>query len=176
MTQFKNLKTGSKLSETQYYEVEKIQGDQVQLKADGSAESVVVNKKYVEALLTSADQYDKEEKITKTDAANLLQSNSNVVLTVNFNKQVKAEDVEKEILDAYQNSTPAQLQLAVKKAVKSAISGVERTMVGRHSGSTNEFGRLNFTDMEASGNNRTRQVDPRGLNWMIIKGVKYVVK
>lgn len=176
MTQFKNLKTGSKLSETQYYEVEKIVGDEVQLKADGSAEPIVVNKKYVEALLVSADQYDKEEKITKTDATNLLMSNSNIVLTVNFNKQVKPEDVEKEIMDAYKSSTPTQLETAVKKAVKSAINGVERTMIGRHSGSVNEFGRLNFTDMEATGGNRTRQVDPRGLNWMIIKGIKYIVK
>lgn len=175
MTNFSKLKVGAKASETQFYLVEKIVGNNVQLKNEGG-EDIIVSREYAESCLTTADQFDKEEKITRTEAATLLTANANVALTVNFNKQVDAKDVEKEIMDAYKNSTPTQLEAAVKKAVKSAISGVERTMVGRHSGSITEFGRLNFTDMDASGGNRTRQVDPRTLNWMIIKGVKYVVK
>lgn len=174
MTKFSKLKVGGKISETQFYSVEKIVGDQVQLKNE-NGEDIVVTKEYAESCLTTADQYEKEEKITKTEAATLLTANANVALTVNFNKQVDPKDVEKEIMDAYKNSTPAQIETAVKKAVKSAISGVERTMVGYHFGSINEFGRINFIDMEANGN-RTRQVDPRTINFLIIKGVKYITK
>ncbi len=107
--------------------------------------------------------------------------NPGVAITVNFNKQVKDADVVKEVMDAYSGSTPKVFEVALKKAVKSALTGVERTMIGRHYGDMNEFGRVNFIDMEetrtpGSYDNRLRQVDPRGLNWFICRGIKYTVK
>jgi len=175
MATFKNLKKGNVLSETQFYVVKEINKDEAILLNDTN-EEITVSRDYVDKLLNSANDFAKEEKITKTLAAELLLNNPNIALTVNFNKQVKPEDVEKEILDAYANNTPSALPAAVKKAVKSAINGVERTMVGRHNGGVNEFGRINFVDMEEKGPNKTRQVDPRTINWLIVKGIKYVVK
>ena len=72
---------------------------------------------------------------------------------------------------------------AFKKAVSKAIDlkGEERTMVGRHYGTQDANGRVSFVDMEvetkASGYDaRMRLVDPRTLNYLIVGGVKYVVK
>ena len=180
-TEFKKLKVGEVLSETQYYTVEKTAGNKVQLKND-FGESIVVDNGYVEACLTSADQFQKEEKITKTEAAALFIANPYTAISASFNKQVKEADVVKEIMAAYEDATPKAMADAVKKAVKKGLQGEERIITGRHTGSQDEFGRINFTDMKLDKgvkpeyDARLRLVDPRTLNWLILKGVKYTVK
>jgi len=181
MTEFSKLKVNEKLSETQYYSVEKIQGDRVQLRND-LGENIVVDKTYVNKCLTSAEQFTSEKVVSKTEAANLFLSNPGIAMTVNYNKQVKVEDVTKEIMNAYNNSTVKTMETAVKKAVNKGLQGEERTMIGRHYGSQDEYGRVHFIDMEIGKDaskaydNRQRLVDTRTINWLIIKGVKYTVK
>lgn len=182
MAKFKNLKVGEVLSESQFYSVEKIVGDEVQLKPE-SGESVVLSKSYVDSFLTSGEQVDNPEtKLNKTEMAALFLSSANVALTCSFNKQVKQADVEKEIIGAYQNSTPASFEKAVKAAVKKGLNGEERIITGYHSGSQNEFGRVNFLDLKLKKepgkafDSRLRQVDPRELNHIILRGTKYVLK
>lgn len=179
-TNFSKLKKGEVLSEQQFYTVEVIKGDKVQLRND-FGDPIVVTKDYAEKLLTSASQFSKEEKVTKTEAAAMFIGNPGIAITVNFNKQVKEADVVKEVMDAYSGTAPKVFEAALKKAIKKALTGVERTMVGRHYGDMNEFGRINFVDMEEKKtpggyDTRLRQVDPRGINWFICKGVKYTVK
>lgn len=178
---FKNLKPGECLSETQYYKVEKIVGSQVQLKND-NGDNIVVDSKYVDTCLVSAEQAEKEEKITKTEAAALFIENPYVVMKASYNKQVKDTDVIKEIMAAYEGSTPKSMGDAVKRAVKLGLQGEERIITGRHFGNKDEFGRINFIDMELDKtpgkeyDTRLRLVDPRTLNWFILKDVKYTVK
>ena len=181
MSKFKNLKVKEVLSEQSFYTVEKIQGNKVQLKTD-SGEMIVVDEGYVDSFLSSADQFTNTEKISKTELADLVVSNPRTAITVNFNKQVKETDVTKEIAEAYENSTPKEFATKMKAAVKKGLSGEERTMVGRHYGTKDEFGRLHFTDMgiekdeTKTYDTRARLVDPRTLNWAIINDVKYIVK
>lgn len=182
MTEFKNLKKGSVLSETQFYTVEKIVGDRVQLNTE-SGEPVTVNKGYVESLLVSADQHKTVEKITRTELAELLVKNPYVAITVNFNKKVDEKEVLKEMLDVHKNTAPKDVEKEFKVAVKRALEGEERTAVGRHGGHINQFGRLDFIDMSkekkisTSGyDGRQIQVDPRTINWLILRGVRYEAK
>ena len=181
MEVFKNLKPGQVLSETSFFKVEKIVGDQVQLGAE-NGESVILNKGYVDTFLSSGDQFLTEEKVTRTEMAEIMTNNVRVAMTVNFNKQVKPEDIQKEIQEAYENSTPKEFSTKMKTAVKKGLSGEERTMVGRHYGTKDEFGRLHFTDMNVDRDmsktydNRARLVDPRTLNWMTVNGIKYMIK
>jgi len=186
MTKFSNLKQGEKLSEAQFYSVVKTSGDRVQLKTDSGGD-IVVDKDYVENYLTSSCQYDEEKNIKKTEAAALFLSSGGVVMTVNFNTQVKEKDAVEQLVSIYPNKKGKMLSEAdftnkVKDIVSSVITGKERTMIGRHYGSANEFGRVSFIDMEVSKDDtkdydtRTRQVDPRTINWMIIRGIKYNVK
>jgi hypothetical protein len=180
-TQFNKLNVGSKLSETQYYSVVKIKGNQVQLK-NGLGQDIVVDKGYVEDCLTSADQYEKEEKLNRTDLAALFLKSSNIALTVSFNKKVKDADVIKEIMDAYEGSTPKTIEAAIKKAVKRGMNGEERVLVGYHTGIQDDFGRVSAIDMNivkdpsATYNTALRLVDPRELNYLILSGTKYSAK
>lgn len=180
MCAFSELKPGTVLSETQYYKVEKLAGNKVQLRNDGG-EPIVVDINYVETLLTTADQFLEEKKVTKTEATQIFLAHPFTAMTVNFNKQVKKADIVKEIQDAYENSTPKEFTAKVSKAVGKSLEGEERTMVGRHAANQDEFGRIHFIDMNIdktadSYDNRQRLVDPRTINWVIVKGVKYIVK
>jgi hypothetical protein len=185
-TSFKKLTNKTKLSETQYYTVEKIKGDQVQLRND-LGEDIVVTADYVEKCLTAADQFDSEKTMSRTDLTNLFLASSNVVTTVNFNTKVKEEDVQKELFGLYPNKggkilAESDYQKNIKSILAGALTGKERTMIGRHYGSQDEFGRIKFIDMEEKKDpakdydTRSRLVDPRTINWLILKGVKYKVK
>lgn len=186
MTDFKKLTTKTKLSETQYYSVAKISGKEVQLVND-FGENIIVDASYVEKCLIASDQVESTQQLTKTDMANLFLANKEVVMTVNFNKQVKEADVKKELVALYPNKggkilSEAEYTKKVAALLKSALEGEERTMVGRHNGNQDEFGRVHFIDMEIekdtskSYDPRQRLVDPRTINWFILKGIKYVKK
>mgnify|MGYP003402466670 FL=1 len=185
---FKNLTTKTKLSETQFYSVEQIKGDKVQLKND-FGELIVVDKPYVEKLLVASDQAETTKQMSRTDIINLFLTSTNVICTVNFNKKVDEKEVKKELVALYPNTggkiiSKADFEKAIAKSLKDALTGEERTMVGRHYGRTDEFGRIKFIDMEAPGgydsvkdsDSRQRVVDPRTINWIILRGVKYEVK
>lgn len=180
-TAFNKVKEGEKFSETQYYTLVKIAGNKVQLK-NGLGQDVVVDKKYVEECLVSAEQFDNTVKLSKTELAKLFLENPNVALTVSFNKQVKPEDVSKEIMSAYEGSTVKTMEAAIKKAVKSALNGEERVLVGYHTGVQDDFGRVSAIDMNIDKdpakdyNTALRLVDPRNINYLILKGKKYIVK
>ena len=76
----------------------------------------------------------------------------------------------------------AEFKKKIASAVSDALVGEERTMVGRHYGSQDEFGRIRFIDMEEKKDDtkdydtRQRLVDPRTICWLILRGVKYKVK
>lgn len=187
MTKFANLKVGEKLSEVQFYSVVKVVGDKVELKTD-QGKSIVVDKGIVENYLTSASQFTTEASISRTEMAAMFLSSPGVVLTVNFNTQVKEKDALSQIRAIYPNKGGKMMSEVdyTKKAeeiLSSVVKGKERTMIGRHYSSVNEFGRVNFIDMEvvkdeskADYDSRVRQVDPRTINWMILRDVKYKIK
>lgn len=181
MTDFKKVKVGNCFSEFQVYKLEKIVGDQVQLKNE-QGENIVVDKGYVEGCLISADQFSSDKVVNKTEAAEIFVSNPEVVMTVSFQKQTKETDVVAEITEAYENSTPKEFAAKLKKAVKTGLNGVERVLVGFHKGGQDPFGRYHVTDLEIdkdpskSFDVRQRLIDPRTINWIIVKGVKYTVK
>lgn len=186
MTKFSNLKEKDKLSETQYYSVVKIQGDKVQLVNDFQ-ELIVVDQGYVETCLISANQFEETKAITRTEMASLFITSSGIVLTVNFNKQVEEKTAKSQLYELYANKggkilSEADYKKSVDKIIKSVIVGEERTMIGRHFGSLNEFGRVQFVDMELDKDpaktydTRLRQVDPRTINELIVRGVKYTIK
>lgn len=186
MTKFEDLKEGEKLSETQFYSVVKKGAVRAQFKAD-DGRLVVLDKEYIDNFLTSSTQFSESKELNRTDAAALFIASPGVALAVNYNTQVDPKKALEAMKNIYPNKKGKMLSEAEysKKAEEILLSvtcGEERTMIGRHYGSVNEFGRVSFIDMEKekdptkSYDTRTRQVDPRTINWMIIKGVKYKVK
>jgi len=195
MTDFSKVKVGTKLSETQFYTVASVnpamvKGEEGQVEVlNDLGQEITLDESYVESLLVSADQFNETKPMSRTDIINLFLSSTNVACTVNFNKKVDEKEVLKELKALYPNSggkilSKAEFEKAVTKNLADALEGEERTMVGRHYGRTDEFGRIKFVDMQAKGgydeakdyDTRTRLVDPRTINWIIVRGVKYEVK
>lgn len=187
MLDFSKLTKTTKLSETQFYSVKNVTKDSVVLINDTGGE-VNVNKKYAEECLISSDQVQKEEKLSRTDLANIFLSNPGVILTVNYNKKVDEKEVKKELAALYPNKggkilSEKEYVAKVNSVLATALQGEERTMVGRHNGIKDDFGRVHFIDMEADASKSTssydarhRLVDPRTINWLILRGTKYIVK
>lgn len=90
----------------------------------------------------SADQYAEEEKVSKTQAAEILVNSPNRPLTVSFDK----------------------------------ADGTERVLRGRLIKPEPLLGRSMVEDLETTDKNRVRQVDHRTIRFLIVDGVKYVVK
>jgi len=175
------VKVNQILSETQFYKVVKTAGDKVQLVND-NGENIVVTEEYINKCLQSAHDFSKEEKVSKTQLAEIFMANPRVAMTVCFFKQVKEADVTAEIMKSYESSTPKTMEAAIKKAVKRGLEGEERVMVGRHYGASDDFGRVHFVDMEVvkdaskDYDTRMRLVDPRTLQYLIVNNVKYNLK
>lgn len=177
----KTIKVGSVLSETQFYKVDSVETNRVILLTDGG-EKIGVSKQYAETLLDSADDFSSEEKVTRTELVEKFLSSTRVAMTVNFNKKVDEAAVRKDIIALYPNKggrlmSESDFTKQVRKIVN--LKGEERTMRGRHYGVQDANGRVSFVDMDLPATDPTskrRLVDPRTLNWMIVGGVKYVVK
>lgn len=187
-----DLKRGDRLSETQYYEVLGV--------VPGLRPSIdVVNErgmrmnitgKIVEEGMYSASQFTTEVQVTKTELAELLGTAGDAILTVHFCKQLKEKDVVSEILTAATSlfgSKPIATALkdlgrTVRSSVKKGLKGEGRTLVGYRIGSEPLLGRTHMIDVEIENDTsksydpRMRLVDHRTLEWIILRGVKYIVK
>lgn len=180
VSRFEALQEGEVLSETQYYKVVRKKDDKVQLQND-SGELIIVDKEYVNGCLDSGEQFKEERIVNRTEITNILLSNPYTAMTVNYNKKVDEKEVLKQLMETHQNTAPKDVEKTFKATLKKALEGEERKIVGRHSGNQDEFGRIQFVDMniekkESGYDNRVRLVDPRTTNWIIVKNVKYRVK
>lgn len=186
MTQFSKITAKTKLSETQFYSVEQVKGNNVYARNEDN-QLVELPKEYVEKCLVTSDNVETTKTMSRTDLTNLFLSSSNVVMTVTYNKKVDEKEVEKAVANLYPNKggkilSEADFKKKVSALLKTALDGEERTMVGRHYGTQDEFGRVRFIDMEQTKDpakdydTRQRLVDTRTISCLILRGVKYCVK
>lgn len=187
----KQLKEGSILSETSFFIVQKIGDSGIEVK-DDNGNVLGISKQYVEQILNSADIFEKEEKKTMTELAELLITSPRIAMTVAFHKKdvektKKAWEAEKkskidEINNAKLTDTPALLNDLIENPISKVIPGELRVMKGRHYGEVDDLGRVKFVDMEiaqsvvGATDGRFRLVDPRTISYIIVDGVKYSLK
>jgi hypothetical protein len=183
-----SLKPGSILSETSFYVVQKVNKDTVDM-VDDFDNQLVLGNAYVEKILTSADIFEKEEKKTMTELAELFINSPRIAMTVAFvkkdtDKTKKAYEAEKQskiqqIQNAKVSDLPKLLNDLIENPLSKVIPGEVRVMKGRHYGQIDDLGRVQFVDMEIPGTNtaaKFRQVDPRSIQYLIISGIKYILK
>ncbi|MGA1265450.1 MAG: hypothetical protein ACO331_16350, partial [Prochlorothrix sp.] len=104
------------------------------------------------------------------------------VFTAHFTKQPKDSDIKKKLLDALRDAEgnylePKNAEKNLKKISKSLLEGEERILTGYFVKVNPGLGRSLVIDLEvADDKNRLRQIDHRTINWIIFKGIKYIVK
>lgn len=118
----------------------------------------------------------------KTELAAILSNATNQELTVCFNKSVKPEDVLKEIMEVYKNSTPNTVEKEFKKILNSALKGEVRIATGVHNSKLDYAGRLFLkeTTVEKNPNqasdSRMILVNMQEINWLKIGDIEYIRK
>ena len=140
----------------------------------------------VEQELSFHNQFEEEVALTWTELKDKFKDSTRRIMTVNFNKKIDKKEYIEKIVNLYPNKngklkSKVQYELDIKDATKSLLTGTERTMIGRHFG-TYKSERIVFIDMELENDDskdydtRIRLVDPRTLNWIVVDGVKYILK
>lgn len=123
--------------------------------------------------LSTICQYKAEKKINRTAVIQLFLSFSGVLMEVQFHKKVRMNSFLHDIRSTIDSTPPTKLDKVLKQAVKKGLEGDVRTVRGYHTQGMNEFGRVQFHDLEKGG---IIQVDPRSITYIIIHNIKYTVK
>lgn len=171
---FSQIKEGDYLSETQYYCVEKVHPDRITVVNDRKFK-FDISKNIVEEGLLTANQFTEEKKVSRSEIVDRLENARDMIFTVNFNKLPN----EKSLLERLKNVKISDLgdETSLKKLSKEMTKGELRTLIGHVNHTEPKMGRSSVTDLEIPlGQHRNRLVDHRTINWLIIGGVKYVVK
>lgn len=175
-----DIQVGDHLSETQYYEVIQVHDGGIRVKNERGFEFTIASG-IVEEGIFSANQFTEAKEVTRTELIEIFSHVGDTVFTVNFNKQPTA----KAINEAIESTNKGKILpiKEMKKLIKDAFDGEERTLVGYLISTETGFGRSMVIDLEADTSkstsewdSRIRQVDHRTLNWLISKNVKYTVK
>lgn len=88
----------------------------------------------------------------------------------------------KEVVESFLSETQVAVEDNIAKAIKENIKGEERVMIGRHNGKLTAQGHVQFIDMKIEKDAskdydvRTRMVDPRTIQYIILKEIKYQLK
>lgn len=170
------LASGHYVSELQFYRVHQhnVHGG-IELENERGFK-FTVSKSIISEGYYSADQYDKEESVTRTELIEIFSRCWGAVFTVEFKKQPKQTEINK-VIASMQGETVAKQ----KKAIKEAMSGEHRKMVGYLTSTETGFGRSMCIDLKKEKGNgkwdgRIVQVDHRSIESLIFKNVKYVVR
>ncbi len=168
----KNLTVGTKFSRTSYGEiVEVIANGTFVVKNEEGKEWQITGDIVAEEFFTP-DQYDDAFELTRTELFEELLKQQRIVMTVFFTKKPDHKKLVLTVEKLMEGDQPCNKR-ELSKILKEATTGEERTMIGRHYGAIDEFGRLQFVDMENKG---LRLVDPRTVEWFIAGNIKYVLK
>lgn len=184
MSKLKDLKVGSILSEFQVYKVVSLKGTNVVVN-DGT-QNIELSQQYVDKILDSADYFSKVEKKTATELSDLVINNPRVAMTVAFTKkgsELSLTAHKKAItaaVDKFKNAKVSEIESLVNDLIQNPITkyapGDKRVMKGISLGRFNAQGRIEFIDKEDTKVNVPKTVDPRTIEYVIFKGVKYELK
>lgn len=173
------MKVGDILSTTEYLKVEKLG------KSNGADAALVKNLETGESFGISlslaegykhAEAFDKEEKVSRTVAVEILETVGDKVFTVEYTKKPDPKEVAKVI------RAMSDKDAMSKTKVERAMLGEDRTMRGRLISVEAKLGRSQVIDLDidkqlkGDWDIRQRQVDHRTIKSLIVNRVKYVVK
>jgi hypothetical protein len=175
----RKLSTGDHWSRNSYGRIVAVHQDEIIVENDQGTRWAI-DPPLFEAEFTTADQFTETKKVTRTEMVQKIVSSARVAMTIYFRKQADPKDLKavvKTLLDGVGKGASVPNDRALGKLLKDATAGAERTMIGRHFGTTDEFGRIQFLDVEgASSGVGLKTVDPRTVEWAVIENVRYELK
>ena len=172
-SKFCDLNVGDRLSETQHYTIIKKTEKAVTLKNERGFEYDATTS-VVEEGMYSATQYDKQERVSRTQLIEILENSGGTVFQVNFNKKATYSTVSEKLAEA--NVRDLGDPSALRQLSENLLLGEERTLTGYLVHTEPKLGRSQVVDLEVpTGQHNLRLVDHRTINWLILKNVRYIV-
>ena len=121
----------------------------------------------VELEFSFAEQFEEEEKISRTALIEMVTANPRTAMTINYNKKPNAKDIAKELRSGKDDMSVKDWDAKVTEL----LQGELRTMIGYHVCSFDEHRYLRFNEADKG----QRLVNPRTLNWAIMNRTKFIV-
>lgn len=187
-TDVQKLKVGDKFYRVVHYEVTGIDynvfGNTVHTISDTAGESSL-SSGLVEKSAFTTNQYVTEQKVTRTELAQKIETVGHAAFKVVFRKQVAANDIADGLVDA-----DVTTQTKRRKVVKKLMEGEERVMHARlhrteEFDASMELGRYRVVDLDellkhgaADGehaNKAFRMIDTRTITELIVDNKRYYV-
>lgn len=200
----KEIEVGDIFSEESHYVVKQVKKDGVIFKHLESGKEVTLNNRYVEELLNTSDQYDKEVKVTREDKKDGTPGirtifegiKSSEVFTVAFikqdspktNKAIEAEkeEVRNHAIDMINKAKAAKksmakayteaLEYVQDHQVLSYIPGEKRVLRGYKMQFVSRDGKYRCLDMDITSGSAERLVNINTITELVYNGVKYIVE
>lgn len=174
------LKPGDHLYEVSYYVVESVDDEYVNVVLPVTNASMKISRDIVREQIYTTDQYASEQKMTRSELAQKIETLGHAAFRVTFRKQVSANDVADGL-----NGADLGSQAKRRKLVKTLMEGEERVMHARllrskEFDASMEFGRYKVIDLkqfDETGDigRSTRLVDTRTVSELIVDNVRYYV-
>lgn len=174
------LKPGDHLYEVSYYVVEKVDDEYVHVLHPATNASMQISRRIVQEQIYSTGQHTSEQKMTRSELAQKIETLGHAAFRVTFRKQVSSNDIADGL-----NGADLGSQAKRRKLVKTLMEGEERVMHARLLRSKDfdaamEFGRYKVIDLkqfEETGDigRSTRLVDTRTVSELIVDNVRYYV-
>lgn len=170
----KKIKVGSTYSRHSHGQVVGIQphhptGDVIfTLRNENGFEWDIKGANILETEFSFADQFETEEKQSRTDVNKILAENRSTAMTVVYNKKPDPEHVAKELATGRGSMSEKEFE----KKVAALMEGEERTIIGHHTGHFDEHQRLKFYEAGVG----PRLVDTRTIKSLTVNRVRYTVK
>lgn len=171
------LKKGTKWSRISYGEIVDTNYNEITVRNEKGKEWNITPA-IVEDEFFTPDQFEEVKEVNRTEMVNAIVSNARIIMSVHFKKKPDHKTLVGLVTDLLDDENGGRTRPGSRKLsslLKIATAGEDRTMIGRHQGVQDEFGRLQFTDMESSGM-PLKQVDPRTVEWAIVGNTKFILK
>ena len=161
-------------SDTKYLRVDTIRSDELINATTSDGKKLVISGDIVKNEMYSSVHYDEEEKVTRTELAGILEDAGNKVFSTTFRTKVNQKIFAEKLNDLDTDTLSNKRQL--NKYVKEMLKGRETQMIAHLAKSEPKLGRSLVIGLEIEGTNKFRQVDHRGMESIIFKNKKYILK
>lgn len=130
---------------------------------------IEISKDILEYEMHNSAVFSEEQKVCLTQVATILADTNSKCFSVCFTTKVDDKMVAEKLKDVKAKLNAAK----AKELAKEILIGKETSLIGHLSRSEGKLGRSLVIDLPSKG---FRQVDHRTLRWLIVDGIKYVVK
>ena len=179
---FNKLQKGDILSRHCYYVVESVNQatDTIIVKnLDNNSPSITIcGRQIPEKEMFSASQFERVEKVTRTEMVCTMEKAKDTVFTVEFDKQATEKDALTAVNEMITAQPPLTDREKRKRIRENVLHGEPRTMVAHLLDVEDHMGRSRVVDLQIplAAGCRERQVDHRSVKSLVLRGVKYEQK